>query len=131
MKYPIEIDLDELNENGIVETDAKAQKLLLSFTHQTLYEFVIFASFRSWRKRIIEQHMEELEEPIKQILINIARSIHESGDLIGLWNGMSRLDSGEYSSKSLQERLLAVVPPLVWQQVFALEPSVLFAGGEI
>ena len=128
MKYPIEIDLDELNENGIVETDAKAQKLLLSFTHQTLYEFVIFASFRSWRKRIIEQHM---EEPIKQILINIARSIHESGDLIGLWNGMSRLDSGEYSSKSLQERLLAVVPPLVWQQVFALEPSVLFAGGEI
>ena len=131
MTYPIEIDLDELNENGIVETDAKAQKLLLSFTHQTLYEFVIFASFRSWRKRIIEQHMEELEEPIKQILINIARSIHESGDLIGLWNGMSRLDSGEYSSKSLQERLLAVVPPLVWQQVFALEPSVLFAGGEI
>lgn len=131
MKYPIEIDLDELNENGIVETDAKAQKLLLSLTHQTLYEFVIFASFRSWRKRIIEQHMEELEEPIKQILINIARSIHESGDLIGLWNGMSRLDSGEYSSKSLQERLLAVVPPLVWQQVFALEPSVLFAGGEI
>ena len=131
MKYPVEINSDELNDNGITETSEQAQKLLLSLTHQTFYEFVVFASFRSWRKRIIEQHMEELEEPIKAILINIARSIHDSGDLIGLWNGMTRLDSGEYGSKSLQERLLAVVPPLVWQQVFALEPSVLFAGGEI
>jgi hypothetical protein len=129
------ITLDDLASYGITpqsgdNSDAENRKFL-NLVHQTFYEFVVFVSHRNWRKKVIEKHKDELEEGIKDILLNIAAAIEDSGQFNGLWDGTARLDNGDFTTKSLQERLVAVIPPMVWQQILSLEPDIMFAGGEI
>jgi hypothetical protein len=103
----------------------------LNIVHQTLYDFVLFSSQKSWRRKVIEKYKAELEEPIKDILLSIAFSIDEGGQFNGIWDGVTRLDSGEIKFSDLQERLVAMIPPMAWNQIIGLEPNVLFMGGEI
>ncbi len=135
MKYPIEITADDCRNYGIgLQTGKNAElqnRRFLNIVHQTLYDFVLFVSNRGWRKAIIEQHREELEEQIKEILLTIAYAIDSSGQFNGLWDGVTKLDSGEYRANTLQERLTAVIPPMTWNQILGLEPNVMFSGGEI
>lgn len=135
MKYPITISADDCKNYGIalhIGKDAEIKNnRFLKIVHQTLYDFVLFTSHRNWRKTVIEQHKEELEEPIKDILLSIAHAIDESGQFNGLWDGVTRLDSGEFKVNTLQERLTAVIPPMTWNQILGLEPNVMFAGGNI
>lgn len=135
MTYPIMIDENDLENYGIkIQTEGDTDiinKKFLRIIHQIFYEFVVFTSHRNWRKKIIEQHIEVLEEPVKEILLNIAEAVDESGDFVGLWDGKTRTDNGGYEVKDLQERLTAVIPPMVWNQIFSLEPNLLFQGGRI
>lgn len=132
-KYPIEVTWDDLMDAGItpVEDNEATNNRFLQYIHEVLYDYIIYANNKKWRKKIIEKYADELRDDIKSILINIAHSVNDSGSFNGSWDGVTRLDTGDYSTKSLQERMLAVVPPLVWQQVFSLEPNIMFAGGEI
>lgn len=135
MKYPIMITKDDCESCGIrlqrgEDADVKNRQFL-NLVHQTLYDFVLFVSLKSWRKKIIEQYREELEEPIKEILLSIASAIDLSGQFNQLWDGVTRLDSGEFKVNTLQERLTAIIPPMTWNQIVGLEPNVMFMGGEI
>lgn len=135
MKYPIMITEDDCRNYGIELQSGKEStiqnKRFLNIVHQTLYDFVLFISVKSWRKAVIEKYMEELEEPIKDILLSIAYAIDTSGQFNGLWDGVTKLDSGEFKVNSLQERLTAVIPPMTWNQILGLEPNIMFMGGEI
>lgn len=135
MKYPIMITEDDCRNYGIELQSGKdaviKNKRFLNIVHQTLYDFVLFISVKSWRKAVIEKYMEELEEPIKEILLSIAYAIDTSGQFNGLWDGVTKLDSGEFKVNTLQERLTAVIPPMTWNQILGLEPNVMFMGGEI
>ena len=135
MKYPIEITLDDCRDNGIeLQTGQNAEaknKRFLNIVHQTFYDFVLFVSNRNWRKAIIEKYREELEDPIKDILLSIAYAIDISGQFNGLWDGVTKLDSGEFKVNTLQERLTAIIPPMTWNQILGLEPNLMFMGGEI
>lgn len=132
MKYPIEITQEELAEYGInIGGDDAGVKKFLKYLHQALYESVLLVTHRSWRLKVMEKYKADLEEPLKDILLDIALAIDSSGDFNGLWDGKSRLDNGGFEIKNLQERLTAVIPPMVWNAIFALEPNLLFNGGEI
>ena len=135
MKYPIMITEDDCRNYGIELQSGKEagiqNKRFLNIVHQTLYDFVLFISVKRWRKAVIEKYMEELEEPIKEILLSIAYAIDTSGQFNGLWDGVTKLDSGEFKVNSLQERLTAVIPPMTWNQILGLEPNLIFMGGEI
>lgn len=135
MKYPVMITEDDCRNYGIeLQTGDGADvknKRFLNIVHQTLYDFVLFISLKSWRRAVIEKYMEELEEPIKEILLSIAYAIDTSGQFNGLWDGVTKLDSGEFKVNTLQERLTAVIPPMTWNQILGLEPNVMFMGGEI
>lgn len=135
MKYPITITEDDCRNYGIELQSGKEaiiqNKRFLNIVHQTLYDFVLFISVKSWRKAVIEKYRKELEEPIKEILLSIAYAIDTSGQFNGLWDGVTKLDSGEFRINSLQERLTAVIPPMTWNQILGLEPNVMFMGGEI
>ena len=135
MKYPIMITEDDCSNYGIELQNGKdaavKNKRFLNIVHQTLYDFVLFSSARNWRRAIIEKYKDELEEPIKEILLSIAYAIDTSGQFNGLWDGVTKLDSGEFKVNTLQERLTAVIPPMTWNQILGLEPNVMFMGGEI
>ena len=135
MKYPIMITRDDCTSAGIkMQTGAEAEiknKRFLDLVHQTLYDFVLFVSHRNWRKKVIEQYREELEEPIKDILLSIAHAIDDSGQFNQYWDGVQRLDSGEFKVSTLQERLTAIIPPMTWNLIVGLEPNVMFMGGAI
>lgn len=135
MKYPVMITEDDCRNYGIELKSGKEatiqNKRFLNVVHQTLYDFVLFVSIKSWRRTVIEKYMDELEEPIKDILLSIAYAIDISGQFNGLWDGVTKLDSGEFKVNSLQERLTAVIPPMTWNQILGLEPNVMFMGGEI
>lgn len=135
MKYPVMITEDDCRNYGIELQSGKdaviKNKRFLNIVHQTLYDFVLFISVKSWRKAVIEKYIEELEEPIKEILLSIAYAIDTSGQFNGLWDGVTKLDSGEFKVNTLQERLTAVIPPMTWNQILGLEPNVMFMGGEI
>lgn len=135
MNYPVMITEDDCRNYGIELQSGKQaviqNKRFLNIVHQTLYDFVLFISVKSWRKAVIEKYMKELEEPIKEILLSIAYAIDTSGQFNGLWDGVTKLDSGEFKVNSLQERLTAVIPPMTWNQILGLEPNVMFMGGEI
>lgn len=135
MKYPIMITEDDCRDYGIElqsgkEADVRNRRFL-NIVHQTLYDFVLFISVKNWRKAVIERYREELEEPLKEILLSIAYAIDTSGQFNGLWDGVTKLDSGEFKVNTLQERLTAVIPPMTWNQILGLEPNVMFMGGEI
>ena len=135
MKYTIMITADDCRNYGIkLQTDDSATIMnnrFLNIVHQTLYDFVLFVSLKSWRKAVIEKYKDQLEEQIKDILLSIAYAIDISGQFNGLWDGVTKLDSGEFKVNSLQERLTAVIPPMTWNQILGLEPNVMFMGGEI
>ncbi len=135
MKYPIMITEDDCRNYGIELQSGKQaviqNKRFLNIVHQTLYDFVLFISVKSWRKAVIEKYREELEEPIREILLSIAYAIDSSGQFNGLWDGVTKLDSGEFKVNTLQERLTAVIPPMTWNAILGLEPNVMFMGGEI
>ena len=135
MKYPIMITEDDCRNYGIELQNGKdaslKNKQFLNIVHQTLYDFVLFSSARNWRKAVIEKYKDELEDPIKEILLSIAYAIDTSGQFNGLWDGVTKLDSGEFKVNTLQERLTAVIPPMTWNQILGLEPNVMFMGGEI
>ena len=135
MKYPIMITQDDCASAGIkLQTGQDAEirnRQFLAVVHQTLYDFVLFVSHRSWRKKVIEQYRDELEEPIKDILLSIALAIDESGQFNQYWDGVTRLDSGEFKVNTLQERLTAIISPMTWNMIVGLEPNVMFMGGEI
>ena len=108
MKYPVMITEDDCRNYGIELKSGKEatiqNKRFLNVVHQTLYDFVLFVSIKSWRRTVIEKYMDELEEPIKDILLSIAYAIDISGQFNGLWDGVTKLDSGEFKVNSLQER---------------------------
>ena len=83
------------------------------------------------RKRLIAAHVDELEEDIKDILLNIAWAIDRSGDFVGLDNGQQRKNDESVEIKTLQERLITIIPTIVWNQIAGLEPNIIFSGGEI
>ncbi len=134
-KYPIMITQDDCRTYGIeLQTGKNAEiqnSRFLDIIHKTLYDFVLFVSNKNWRKAVMEKYREELEEQVKDILLSIAYSIETSGSFNGLWDGVTRLDSGEFRVNTLQERLTAIIPPMTWNAILALEPNVMFMGGEI
>lgn len=133
--YPIMITAEDCENYGIklksgVDADIQNRQFL-NLVHQTLYDFVLFVSLRTWRKKIIERYKEELDEPIKEILLSIALAIDISGQFNQLWDGVTKLDSGEFKVNTLQERLTAIIPPMTWNQIVGLDPNIMFMGGTI
>ncbi len=135
MNYPVMITEDDCRNYGIELQSGKEaviqNKRFLNIVHQTLYDFVLFVSLKSRRRAVIEKYKEELETSIKDILLSIAYAIDLSGQFNGLWDGVTKLDSGEFKINALQERLMSVIPPMTWNQILGLEPNVMFTGGEI
>ena len=72
-----------------------------------------------------------MDEDIKDILLNIAYAIDKSGDFEILWDGSQRVNGDQTEIKTLQERIISVVPTMVWNQIAGLQPNITFAGGEI
>lgn len=130
-KYPIMITEADLKNKGIVAQSIQALEQLLYYTHLAFYDFIVFTSMKNRRKRLIETHLDELEEAVKDILLNIAWAIERSGDFIGLDNGQQRKNDESVEIKPLQERLITVIPTIVWNQIAGLEPNIVFSGGEI
>lgn len=130
-KYPIMITEADLKNKGIVADSTESLARILDYTHLAFYDFIVYTSMRSRRKRLIAAHVEELEEDITDILLNIAWAIDRSGDFVGLDNGQQRKNDESVEIKSLQERLITVIPTLVWNQIASLEPNITFSGGEI
>ena len=130
--YPIMITDADLKNYGIGGSDnAVKNELFLKITHQTFYEFIVYTTQKNRRKKLIEKHREDLEEDIKDILLNIAFAIDKSGDFDILWDGSQRTNGDQTEIKSLQERIISVIPTMVWNQIAGLQPNITFAGGEI
>ncbi len=131
-KYPIMIDAEDLKNYGISTVDdAIRTNQFLTLVHQTFYDFIVYTTQKNRRKKIIEKYREELEEDIKDILLNIAYAIDKSGDFEILWDGSQRLSGEQTEIKTFQERVMTVVPTMVWNQIAGLQPNITFAGGEI
>lgn len=130
-KYPIMITDADLKNKGIVVQSPQVLEQLLSYTHLVFYEFIVFTSMKNRRKRLIEKRLDELKEDVKDILLNIAWAIERSGDFVGLDNGQQRKNDESVDIKLLQERLISVIPTIAWNQISALEPNIIFSGGEI
>ena len=130
-KYPIMITDVDLRNKGIVAETPESLARLLDYTHLAFYEYVVYTSMKSRRKRFIAKHVAELAEDIKDILLNIAWAIDRSGDFVGLDNGQQRKNDESVEIKTLQERLITVIPTIVWNQIAGLEPNIIFSGGEI
>lgn len=129
--YPIEITEADLSDYGIT-TDGKPAgevRRFLKIIHQTFYELIILVTQRHWRLAVIEKYKDELEQPIKDILCNIAYETDSLGDFKALFDGRARTDTGSYDLKELQIKIANALSPLVWNQIFALEPNLLFCGG--
>lgn len=130
-KYPIMITETDLKNKGIVADSTESLARILDYTHLAFYDYVVYASMKNRRKRLITAHVDELEEDIKDILLNIAWAIDRSGDFVGLDNGQQRKNDESVEIKTLQERLITVIPTIVWNQIAGLEPNIIFSGGEI
>lgn len=130
-KYPITVTASDLQNRGIIAESSERLTQLLYYTHLAFYDYVVYTSMKNRRKRLIEKHITELEEDVKDILCNIAWAIDKSGDFVGLDNGQQRKNDESVEIKSLQERLITVIPTMVWNQIAGLEPNIIFAGGDI
>ena len=130
-KYPIMITETDLKNKGIVADSTESLARLLDYTHLAFYDYVVYTSMKNRRKRLIAAHVDELEEDVKDILLNIAWAIDRSGDFVGLDNGQQRKNDESVEIKTLQERLITVIPTIVWNQIAGLEPNIIFSGGEI
>lgn len=130
-KYPIMITESDLKNKGIIADTSESLDKLLDYTHLAFYEYVVLTSMRHRRLRLIEKHVESLEEDVKSILLNIATAINRSGDFVGYDNGQQRKSDESVEIKSLQERLITVIPTIVWNQIAGLEPNIIYSGGEI
>lgn len=129
-KYPIMITDADLRNKGILGEAAKIN-MLLEYTHLAFYDYFVYTTMKHRRKKLIEQNAESLEEDIKHILINIAWSIDRNGDFVGLDEGYQRKQDDSVEIKPLNERLIAVIPTVVWSQIAGLQPDICFCGGEI
>ena len=129
-KYPIMITEADLRNKGILGEAAKIN-MLLEYTHLAFYDYFVYTTMKHRRKKLIEQNAESLEEDIKHILINIAWSIDRNGDFVGLDEGYQRKQDDSVEIKPLNERLIAVIPTVVWSQIAGLQPDICFCGGEI
>ncbi len=130
-KYPIMITETDLKNKGIVADSTESLTQLLDYTHLAFYDYVVYTSMKNRRKRLIATHADELEEDVKDILLNIAWAIDRSGDFVGLDNGQQRKNDESVEIKNLQERLITIIPTIVWNQIAGLEPNIIFSGGEI
>ena len=130
-KYPIMITETDLKNKGIVADSTESLTQLLDYTHLAFYDYVVYTSMKNRRKRLLATHVDELEEDVKDILLNIAWAIDRSGDFVGLDNGQQRKNDESVEIKTLQERLITVIPTIVWNQIAGLEPNIIFSGGEI
>lgn len=130
-KYPIMITETDLKNKGIVANSTESLAQLLDYTHLAFYDYVVYTSIKNRRKRLIAAHVDELEEDVKDILLNIAWAIDRSGDFVGLDNGQQRKNDESVEIKTLQERLITVIPTIAWNQIAGLEPNIIFSGGEI
>lgn len=130
-KYPIMIGEADLKNKGIIVDNTEDLEKILYYTHLAFYDFVVYTSMKNRRKRLIEAYSTELEEDIKDILLNIAWAIDRSGDFVGLDDGWLRKNDESVEVKPLQERLITVIPTIVWNQIAGLEPNITFCGGEI
>lgn len=130
-KYPIMITETDLKNKGIIADSTESLSQILDYTHLAFYDYVVYTSMKNRRKRLIAAHINELEEDIKDILLNIAWAIDRSGDFVGLDNGQQRKNDESVEIKTLQERLITVIPTIVWNQIAGLEPNIIFSGGEI
>ena len=131
MKYPIMITETDLKNKGIIADSTESLAQILDYTHLAFYDYVVYTSMKNRRKRLIAEHIDELEEDVKDILLNIAWAIDRSGDFVGLDNGQQRKNDESVEIKTLQERLITVIPTIVWNQIAGLEPNIIFSGGEI
>ena len=129
-KYPIMITEADLRNKGILGEAAKIN-MLLEYTHLAFYDYFVYTTMKHRRKKLIEQNAESREEDIKHILINIAWSIDRNGDFVGLDEGYQRKQDDSVEIKPLNERLIAVIPTVVWSQIAGLQPDICFCGGEI
>ena len=129
-KYPIMITDADLRNKGILG-EADKINMLLEYTHLAFYDYFVYTTMKHRRKKLIEQNVESLEEDIKHILINIAWSIDRNGDFVGLDEGYQRKQDDSVEIKPLNERLIAVIPTVVWSQIVGLQPYICFCGGEI
>lgn len=130
-KYPIMITETDLKNKGIIADSTESLAQILDYTHLAFYDYVVYTSMKNRRKRLIAAHVDELEEDVKDILLNIAWAIDRSGDFVGLDNGQQRKNDESVEIKTLQERLITVIPTIVWNQIAGLEPNIIFSGGEI
>ena len=130
-KYPIMITEPELKNKGIIAESVETLTKILDYTHLAFYDYIVYTSMKNRRKRLIETHVDELKEDVKEILLNIAWAIDRSGDFVGLDNGQQRKNDESVEIKTLQERLITVIPTIVWNQIAGLEPNIIFSGGEI
>lgn len=130
-KYPIMITETDLKNKGIIANSTESLAQLLDYTHLAFYDYVVYTSMKNRRKRLITAHVDELEEDVKDILLNIAWAIDRSGDFVGLDNGQQRKNDESVEIKTLQERLITVIPTIAWNQIAGLEPNIIFSGGEI
>ncbi len=130
-KYPIMIGEADLKNKGITVDNTEGLEKILYYTHLAFYDFLVYTSMKNRRRRLIEAHCTELEEDIKDILLNIAWAIDRSGDFVGLDDGQQRKNDESVEIKPLQERLITVIPTIVWNQIAGLEPNITFCGGEI
>ena len=130
-KYPIMITETDLKNKGIMADNTESLTQLLDYTHLAFYDYVVYTSMKNRRKRLIATHVDELEEDVKDILLNIAWAIDRSGDFVGLDNGQQRKNDESVEIKTLQERLITIIPTIVWNQIAGLEPNIIFSGGEV
>lgn len=130
-KYPIMITDADLKNKGIIANSAESLEQILEYTHLAFYDYIVYTSMKNRRKRLIEKFVHELKEDVKDILVNIAWAIDRSGDFVGLDNGQQRKNDESVEIKTLQERLITIIPTIVWNQIAGLEPNIIFSGGEI
>lgn len=132
MKYPIMINLEDLANAGIdITSDDVKNNRILMIVHHIFYEVFVLKDHRNWRLKVIKSYLEELEDPVKDILLNIAISIDQSGDFNSLYNAITIDTSGTASVLNVQEAMSVMIPPSEWNAIMSLEPDILFSGGEI
>ena len=130
-KYPIMITETDLKNKGIMADNVESLAQILDYTHLVFYDYIVYTSMKNRRKQLIEEHVDELKEDVKDILLNIAWAIDRNGDFVGLDDGQQRKNDESVEIKPLQERLVTVIPTIVWNQIAGLEPNIIFSGGEI
>lgn len=131
--YPVMLTPSDIKNMGItVESKGNSEvERFLDAVHSTVYDFILFANNRGLREKIIERYKPQLERQLRRVLKEVANAFWAAGDDMGIFTGVSRLDGNGVEIKDLQERLTAIVPPRAFNMLLALEPNVMFCGGEI